>query len=105
MFWSMQTKTLASITWLLGLSPMALLDLPTILLLVFFNIQNAGLNASLITLPQMNDSDAAMSFLSLIRNSNVTQNLPMNVPTDIDRQVYITVATNTIPCDICTRDP
>ncbi|XWS15337.1 hypothetical protein CRYUN_Cryun35bG0087100 [Craigia yunnanensis] len=66
---------------------------------------DAGLNVSLITLPVINDSDAAMSFLRLIRNSNVTQNPPLNVPTNIDRRVYIAVSTNTIPCDTCILNP
>ncbi|XP_021300116.1 putative laccase-9 [Herrania umbratica] len=61
-----------------------------------------GLNASLITLPRRNDSNAANSFVSRIRNSNVTQNPPMNVPTDIDRRVYIAIATNSIPCNSST---
>ncbi|XVF63221.1 hypothetical protein PTKIN_Ptkin09bG0070400 [Pterospermum kingtungense] len=58
-----------------------------------------GLNASLITLPARNDTSAMNSFVSQIRNSNVTQNPPLNVPTDIDRRVYIAIATNTLPCN------
>ncbi|XWS21843.1 hypothetical protein CRYUN_Cryun30bG0090400 [Craigia yunnanensis] len=64
---------------------------------------DGGLNASLIMLPTSDDSDAAIGFISRIRNSNVTQNPPMKVPTDIDRRVYIAVATNTMPCDNCTE--
>ena len=58
-----------------------------------------GLNASLITLPARNDKNATNNFVSRIRNANVTQNPPLNVPTDIDRRVYIAIATNTLPCN------
>ena len=58
-----------------------------------------GLNASLITLPARNDTNATNNFVSRIRNANVTQNPPLNVPTDIDRRVYIAIATNTLPCN------
>ncbi|KAL1171232.1 hypothetical protein V6Z11_A05G265700 [Gossypium hirsutum] len=58
-----------------------------------------GLNASLITLPARDDTNATNSFISRIRNTNVTQNPPLNVPTGIDRRVFITIATNTVPCN------
>ncbi|KAK8552382.1 hypothetical protein V6N12_040979 [Hibiscus sabdariffa] len=60
-----------------------------------------GLNASLITLPARNDTNATSSFLSQIRNTNVTQNPPLNVPadSDINRRVYIAIATNNLPCN------
>ncbi|KAK9023697.1 hypothetical protein V6N11_003903 [Hibiscus sabdariffa] len=60
-----------------------------------------GLNASLITLPARNDTNATSSFLSRIRNTNVTQNPPLNVPanSDINRRVYIAIATNNLPCN------
>ncbi|XVF63220.1 hypothetical protein PTKIN_Ptkin09bG0070300 [Pterospermum kingtungense] len=59
-------------------------------------------NASSIPLPVTNDTDAARGFTSRIRNSNVTQNPQLHVPTDIDRHVYIAIATNNLPCDNCT---
>ncbi|KAK9047229.1 hypothetical protein V6N11_053079 [Hibiscus sabdariffa] len=60
-----------------------------------------GLNASLITLPARNDANATNSFVSCIRNTNVTQNPPLNVPadSDINRRVYIAIATNNLPCN------
>ncbi|XWS24877.1 hypothetical protein CRYUN_Cryun27aG0022700 [Craigia yunnanensis] len=58
-----------------------------------------GLNASLITLPAINDTNATNNFVTRIRNANVTQNPPLNVPTDIDRRVYMAIATNTLPCN------
>ncbi|PPR97807.1 hypothetical protein GOBAR_AA22849 [Gossypium barbadense] len=60
-----------------------------------------GLNASLIQLPAMDDTDAMLNFVSRIRNTNVTQNMPKNVPvdTDINRRVYIAVAVNRLPCN------
>ncbi|KAE8682309.1 Secretory laccase, putative isoform 1 [Hibiscus syriacus] len=60
-----------------------------------------GLNASLINLPARNDTNATSSFLSRIRNTNITQNPPLNVPTDseISRRVYIAIATNNLPCN------
>ncbi|XP_022766575.1 putative laccase-9 [Durio zibethinus] len=58
-----------------------------------------GLNASLITLPAINDANASNNFVSQIRNANVTQNPPLKVPTDIDRRVYIAIATNNLPCN------
>ncbi|XP_017980838.1 PREDICTED: putative laccase-9 [Theobroma cacao] len=60
-----------------------------------------GLNASLITLPAMTDLDAAANFTRRIKNANVTQNPLMKVPMDIDRRVYIAIATNNLPCDNC----
>ncbi|EOY20473.1 Secretory laccase isoform 2 [Theobroma cacao] len=60
-----------------------------------------GLNASLVTLPAMTDLDAAANFTRRIKNSNVTQNPPMKVPMDIDRRVYIAIASNNLPCDNC----
>ncbi|MBA0659579.1 hypothetical protein Goklo_011697 [Gossypium klotzschianum] len=60
---------------------------------------DGGLNASLITLPARDDTNATNSFISRIRNTNVTQNPPLNVPTGIDRRVFITIATNTVPCN------
>ncbi|XP_012446307.1 laccase-15 [Gossypium raimondii] len=59
-----------------------------------------GSNASLITLPAMNNTDAMLNFISRIRNTNVTQNPPINVPadTDINRRVFITLAVNDLPC-------
>ena len=63
---------------------------------------DGGLNASLIMLPASNDSDAAIGFISRIRNSNVTQNPRMKIPKDIDRRVYIAIATHTLNCDNCT---
>ncbi|XP_007020208.2 PREDICTED: putative laccase-9 [Theobroma cacao] len=64
-----------------------------------------GLNASLVTLPAMTDLDAAANFTRRIKNSNVTQNPPMKVPMDIDRRVYVAIATNTLPCDNCPIQP
>ncbi|GMI90755.1 laccase 14 [Hibiscus trionum] len=60
-----------------------------------------GLNASLITLPARNDTNATDSFIGRIRNANVTQNPPLNVPADSDihRRVYIAIATNNLPCN------
>ncbi|XVF29919.1 hypothetical protein REPUB_Repub16aG0012200 [Reevesia pubescens] len=58
-----------------------------------------GLNASLITLPARNDTNAMNNFVSQLRFSNVTKNPPLNVPSDIDRRVYIAIATNNMPCN------
>ncbi|KAL4277893.1 hypothetical protein GQ457_03G031580 [Hibiscus cannabinus] len=60
-----------------------------------------GLNTSLITLPVINDTAAANSFIGRFRNSNVTQNPPLDVPadSDINRRVYIAIATNNLPCN------
>ncbi|KAG4147866.1 hypothetical protein ERO13_D05G250100v2 [Gossypium hirsutum] len=67
-----------------------------------------GLNASLIPLPAMNDTDAMLNFISQIRYTNVSQNPTISVPadTDINRRVYITIATNTLPCNTseCVSD-
>ncbi|TYI83086.1 hypothetical protein E1A91_D05G266900v1 [Gossypium mustelinum] len=67
-----------------------------------------GLNASLISLPAMNDTDATLNFISQVRYTNVSQNPTINVPadTDINRRVYITIATNTLPCNTseCVSD-
>ncbi|KAE8715322.1 hypothetical protein F3Y22_tig00110177pilonHSYRG00088 [Hibiscus syriacus] len=62
----------------------------------------AGLNASMVTLPALNDTDATNRFISRIRNTRVPQNPPLNVPANsrINRRVYIAIATNTLPgCD------
>ncbi|XVF29920.1 hypothetical protein REPUB_Repub16aG0012300 [Reevesia pubescens] len=64
-----------------------------------YTTSEGGLNASLITLPARNDTNAANNFVSQIRNANVTQNPPLNVPTDIDRRVYVAIATNNMPCN------
>ncbi|TYI28836.1 hypothetical protein ES332_A05G272500v1 [Gossypium tomentosum] len=67
-----------------------------------------GLNASLIPLPAMNDTDAMLNFISQIRYANVSQNPTINVPadTDINRRLYIAIATNTMPCNTseCVSD-
>ncbi|MBA0878059.1 hypothetical protein Goshw_005368 [Gossypium schwendimanii] len=62
-----------------------------------------GLNASLITLPVMNDTDAMINFLNQIRNTNVSQNPRINVPADKDikRRVFIALAVNNLPCSTC----
>ncbi|OMO58633.1 Multicopper oxidase, type 1 [Corchorus capsularis] len=66
----------------------------TTAILQYTNSDVGGLNNSTITLPSMNDTNAAYNFTSRIKNSNVTQNPPFNVPTDTDRRVYIAIATN-----------
>ncbi|OMO60029.1 Cupredoxin [Corchorus olitorius] len=63
-------------------------------ILQYTNSDVGGLNNSTITLPLMNDVNAAYNFTARIKNSNVTQNPPLNVPTDIDRRVSIAIATN-----------
>ncbi|KAB2030828.1 hypothetical protein ES319_D05G260400v1 [Gossypium barbadense] len=62
-----------------------------------------GLNASLITLPVMNDTDAMINFLNQIRNTKVSQNPGINVPADKDikRRVFIAIAVNNLPCSTC----
>ncbi|KAL4334843.1 hypothetical protein GQ457_07G022070 [Hibiscus cannabinus] len=59
-----------------------------------------GLNASLITLPVINDTSAVNAFVSRIKNTRVPQNPRLNVPADsrINRRVYIAIATNNLPC-------
>ncbi|XVF05550.1 hypothetical protein REPUB_Repub05bG0181600 [Reevesia pubescens] len=64
-----------------------------------YTASEGGLNASLITLPARNNTNATNNFVSQIRNANVTQNPPLNVPTDIDRRVYVAIATNNMPCN------
>ncbi|XVF05549.1 hypothetical protein REPUB_Repub05bG0181500 [Reevesia pubescens] len=39
------------------------------------------------------------NFVNQLGFSNVTQNPPLNVPSDIDRRVYIAIATNNMPCN------
>ncbi|KAK9047226.1 hypothetical protein V6N11_053076 [Hibiscus sabdariffa] len=60
-----------------------------------------GLNASFITLPAENDTNAANNFTTQLRNTNITQNPPLNVPTDaeISTRLYIAIAGNTLPCN------
>ncbi|XVF29916.1 hypothetical protein REPUB_Repub16aG0011900 [Reevesia pubescens] len=65
----------------------------------YTNSNGGLLNASSIMLPARNNSVAVRSFLRRIRNTKVKQNPPMNVPKDIDRRVYITIATNNMPCN------
>ncbi|OMP07329.1 Multicopper oxidase, type 1 [Corchorus olitorius] len=67
-------------------------------ILQYTNSDVGGLNSSTITLPVMNDANAAYNFTARIKNSNVTQNPALHVPKDIDRRVYIAIATNTVPC-------
>ncbi|KAB2025138.1 hypothetical protein ES319_D06G131300v1 [Gossypium barbadense] len=55
-------------------------------------------NASLVSLPEPDDSNATSSFLSRIRNLRVRQNPPLRVPRAIHRRVYIAISTNSIPC-------
>ncbi|XVF05548.1 hypothetical protein REPUB_Repub05bG0181400 [Reevesia pubescens] len=67
--------------------------------LQYTNSNGGLLNASSIMLPARNNSVAARGFLRRIRNTKVKQNPLMNVPKDIDRRIYITIATNSMPCN------
>ncbi|OMP10629.1 Multicopper oxidase, type 1 [Corchorus olitorius] len=55
-------------------------------------------NNNTITLPLMNDTSAAYNFTAKIKNINIKQNPPLDVPRRIDRRIYITIATNAVPC-------
>ncbi|KAK8527548.1 hypothetical protein V6N12_054754 [Hibiscus sabdariffa] len=55
-------------------------------------------NASLVKLPQPDDTNATNTFLARIRNTRVRQNPRFNVPRRINRRVYIAISTNSIPC-------
>ncbi|KAE8727805.1 Secretory laccase, putative isoform 1 [Hibiscus syriacus] len=80
-------------------------DLITTGVLLYTNGEGTGLNASSIMLPVENDRNATNNFTSRIRNTNVTQNTPLNVPadSDINRRVYIAIGGNTLPCNTCSN--